>query len=200
MTCSRSGRSARRILFSLTHSAHGSAAATSRLDLVVVDDAAGVGVHQEHLARGDAALADDLCRVQVEDADLGGQHHQAVVGDPVAGRAQAVAVQHGPDLVAVGEGHGCGPVPRLHQHRVVLVEGPAGRIHGGVVFPGLGDHHHDGLGDGAARRASAARRPRRRTPSRRHRGVQIGKSSSGTSPSSGWPAGTGGRASSCGCP
>ena len=77
----------------------------------------------------------------LEDADLAGQHDQPVVGDPVPGRSQPVAVEHGPDDRPVGEGH-CGrTVPRLHQRGVVAVEGPSGRIHGPVVLPRLGDHH-----------------------------------------------------------
>ena len=88
-------------------------------------------------------------RGDVEHADLAGQHHQAVVGDPVAGRAQAVAVEDGADDRAVGEGHRRRSVPRLHQRRVVPVEGPAGRVHGPVVLPRLGDHHQHGVVDGA---------------------------------------------------
>ena len=47
-----------------------------------------------------------------------------VVGDDEARRAQAVAVERGADLAAVGEGDGGRAVPRLHQGGVVLVEGP----------------------------------------------------------------------------
>jgi hypothetical protein len=46
-----------------------------------------------------------------------------IVGDQVARRAQAVAVQRGADLAAVGEGNGGRAVPRLHQRGMVLVEG-----------------------------------------------------------------------------
>ena len=54
------------------------------LDLVVLDDAVLVGVDEEHPAGLQPALADDRGRVDVEHADLGGEHDQAVVGDPVA--------------------------------------------------------------------------------------------------------------------
>ena len=54
------------------------------LDLVVLDDPLLVEVDQEHPARLQPALADDRRRVDVEHADLGGQHHQAVLGHPVA--------------------------------------------------------------------------------------------------------------------
>ena len=58
-----------------------------------------LGVDEEHPARLEPALADDRGGVEVEHADLGGQHDQAVVGDPVARGAQPVAVEHRADLV-----------------------------------------------------------------------------------------------------
>ena len=42
---------------------------------------------------------------------------------------------------AVGEGDAGRAVPRLHEGRVELVEGAAGRVHLGVVLPRLRDHH-----------------------------------------------------------
>ncbi len=120
------------------------------LDLFVVDDAAGIGVHQEHLARRNPALLDHLGGFDVDHPHLGGEDDQPVFGDPVASGAQTVAVQGGADKVAVGEGDGGGAVPRLHEQGVVFVERTPCRIHGGVVFPGLGDHHHDRVRDGAA--------------------------------------------------
>ena len=92
------------------------------LDLLVLDDPVLVGVDEEHPARLEPALADDRGRVEVEHADLGGEHDQAVVGDPVARGAQPVAVEDRADLGAVGEHHAGGAVPRLHQRGVELVE------------------------------------------------------------------------------
>jgi len=69
-----------------------------RLDLVVLDDPVLLGVDQEHPARLQPALADDGGRVEVEHADLGGEHHQTVVGDPVTRGPQSVAVEYGADL------------------------------------------------------------------------------------------------------
>ena len=111
------------------------------LDLLVLDDAVLLGVDEEHPAGLQTALADHGGRVEVEDADLGGQHDQAVVGDPVARGAQTVAVEHGADLVTVGEHDARGAVPRLHEAGVELVEGATGVVHLGVVLPGLRDHH-----------------------------------------------------------
>ena len=114
--------------------------------------------------------------VEVEDADLGGEHDEAVVGDPVAARAQAVAVEHRADLGAVGEDHAGGAVPRLHQRGVELVERAALRVHLLVVLPGLRDHHQHRVGQRAAahveqledlveaRRVGGARRTDREQP------------------------------------
>ena len=111
------------------------------LDLVVLDDPVLLGVDEEHPARLQPALADDRGRVEVEHADLGGEHDQPVVGDPVARGAQPVAVEDRADLVAVGEDHAGRAVPGLHHRGVELVERAPGPIHLGVVLPRLRDHH-----------------------------------------------------------
>ena len=120
------------------------------LDLLVLDDAVLVGVDEEHPARLEPALAHDPRLVDVEDADLGGEHDEAVVGHPVARGAQAVAVEDGADLAAVAEHHAGRPVPGLHQRGVELVEGAALGVHLGVVLPRLGDHHQHGVRQRAA--------------------------------------------------
>ena len=175
----RAGRSSSRTWSSASHSAYGCSAASVGLDLVVVDDPALGRVDQEHPAGLEPALADDGGRVEVEHADLGGQHDEAVVGHPVAGRPQPVAVEHGADDGAVGEGDGGRAVPRLHQRRVVAVERPAGRVHRLVVLPGLGDHHQHRVRQAAGRRGAAARAPRRRMPSRSPRACRSGRSARG---------------------
>ncbi len=85
-------------------------------------------------------------RVDVQHAYLGGQDQAVVVGDVVPGGPQAVAVQHRPHLVAVGEQDGGWTVPGLHHHGVILVQVPPGAGQVFVVHPGLGnaDHHRQG--------------------------------------------------------
>ena len=121
------------------------------LELGVLHDPALDGVHQEHGARGHAALAHDRAIREVDHADLRGEDDQPVLGLPEAAGAQPVAVEHRAHASAVGEGHGGGPVPRLHERGVVLVEGAPVGVHGLVVLPGLRDHHHHGLHERAAR-------------------------------------------------
>ena len=112
-----------------------------RLDLFVLDEAAGGRVGQEDAAGLQPPLPDHRGRVDVEDADLAGQHDQAVAGHPVPPGAQAVAVEHRADHRAVGERDQRRAVPRLHQRGVVPVEGAPLRRHLLVVLPRLRDHH-----------------------------------------------------------
>jgi hypothetical protein len=116
------------------------------LDLLVGDDPAQRCVDEEHPARLQPALGDDVARRDVEDAHLTGQDHQVVLRLPPPARAQAVAVEDGADERAVGERDRGRPVPGLHDRGVEPVEGPAGRVHLVVVLPRLRDHHEHRVG------------------------------------------------------
>ncbi|EAP99266.1 hypothetical protein JNB_03820 [Janibacter sp. HTCC2649] len=115
------------------------------LDLVVADDAASGRVDEEHATRLEAAALDDLLGREVEDTGLRGEDDETVLGHPVAAGAKSVAVKDRADERAIGERDAGGAVPRLHEGRVELVEGTAGRVHLGVVLPRLRDHHEDGV-------------------------------------------------------
>ncbi len=74
------------------------------------------------------------------------RHHDAVVaGDEIARRAQAIAVERGADLAAVGERDRGRAVPRLHDRGVIFVERAALLIHQGIAGPGFRNHHHHGV-------------------------------------------------------
>ncbi len=120
------------------------------LDLLVGDDAPGGGVDEEHAARLDAGALDHVLRLDGDDAGLGGHDDGVVGGDPDASRPQAVAVEDGADELAVGEGDSGRAVPGLHEAGVVLVEVAQLGVDGGVVLPGLRDHHGDGVRQGVA--------------------------------------------------
>ena len=115
------------------------------LDRRILEDRPGPGVDEQHLARLQAGFAHDLLRRDRQRADLGGEDQIAVVRDQIPRRAQPVAVEHGADLLAVGEEDGGRAVPGLH-HGGVVVEHVA--LFPGHVFifsPGLGDAEHQGL-------------------------------------------------------
>jgi len=111
-------------------------------DLVVADDPPLGGVDEEHAPRLQPPLVQDPLGRDVEHADLGGHHHEVVLGDVVARRPQPVAIERGADPDAVGEGHRRRPVPRLHEASVKSVEVLLRPRHRLVVGPRLGDHHH----------------------------------------------------------
>ena len=121
------------------------------LQLLVGDDAALGRVDEKHPPRLQAALVQDVLRLDVEHADLGTHDHAVVGGDVVAGGPQAVAVEDRPDLGAVGEGDRGRTVPRFHQAGVVLVERLLLVGHRLVLLPRLRDHHHHRVAEGAAR-------------------------------------------------
>ena len=82
-------------------------------------------------------LCSDVLGRNVEHADFGGHDDQVVLGDVVARRAQAVAVEHRADDRAVGERDRRRAVPRLHQAGVIFVERLQVRVHQLVVLPRL---------------------------------------------------------------
>ena len=115
------------------------------LEFEIVDDAPLIEVDQEHLARLQAPLLDDLLIGNRQHAGFRGHDHVVVVGHQVTRRTQAVAIERGPDLAPVGEGHRRRAVPGLHHRRVVFVERAPLLVHQRVRFPGLGDEHHHGV-------------------------------------------------------
>ena len=144
------------------------------LDLVVVPDLAGRGVHQEHPAGLQPALGHHGRRVEVDHAGLAGQHHQPVRGPPPAAGAQAVAVQHRADHRAVGEGHAGRPVPGLHQAGVEGVEVPPRLDPSGRRSPRPPGSSSAPRAAGCGRPGAAAPAPRRRRPNRTRRACRSG--------------------------
>ena len=119
------------------------------LNLLVLNNATGLHVHQEHTPRLYARALHNVLRRDIQDTSFGGHHHQALVGHPDAPRAQTIAIQGGTDDLAVGKADGSGAVPRLHQAGVVLVERANLRAEVVVVLPGLWNHHHDRVREAA---------------------------------------------------
>ena len=99
-------------------------------------------VDEQHLARLQTPLGDDVLFRDRQHAHLRRHDDAVVAGDEIARRTQAVAVERGADLLAVGEGDGGGAVPRLHQRGVVFVESAALLVHERIARPGFRNHHH----------------------------------------------------------
>lgn len=110
-------------------------------------------VGEDHLAGAQTALGHDAAGVLkdpllAEDADLRCHVGHVVVRHPEAGGAEAVAVEAGADVLAVGEDEQGGAVPALLEALPELVEGDGLGVllhEVGVVAEGLGDEHHHGL-------------------------------------------------------
>ena len=118
-----------------------------RFELFVGNEPARLEIDQQHLARLQPPLGDDLLLRDRQHADFRGHDDAVVAGDDIARRAQAVAIERGADLPAVGEGDRRRAVPRLHQRGIVFVEGAALLIHRLIAGPGLRNHHHHGMGE-----------------------------------------------------
>ena len=116
-----------------------------RLDLVVRNDATLLQIDQQHLAGLKPPFGDDFFLRNRQNAHFRRHDHEAVVGDEIARRPQAVAVQRRADLAPVGEGHRRRAVPWLHQGGVIFVKRLAMRVHQRIAGPRLGDQHHDGV-------------------------------------------------------
>ena len=122
------------------------------LDLRIGSDAVMFHVRQDHAPGLELAALDDVLFRHVHKAAFRAEHHQAVPGDAPAAGAQPVAVEHGAHAPpAVGEDEAGGTVPGLHEGRVIFVEGALVVAHDEGGAEGLGDHHHQGVGQGVAR-------------------------------------------------
>ena len=116
------------------------------LDLGIVDDAALLGVDQEHAARLQAALLQNPLGRNIEHASLRGHDDQAILRHVITRGTQAIAVEHRADLPSIRERNRSRSVPRFHQAGMKLVERPPVIVHGFVVRPGFRNHHHHRMG------------------------------------------------------
>mmetsp|Transcript_54993 Transcript_54993/g.128326 ORF Transcript_54993/g.128326 Transcript_54993/m.128326 type:complete len:542 (-) Transcript_54993:553-2178(-) len=123
-----------RLLFGITH-----------LEFAVLNELSLREVHEQHLARTQAAFEFDIFLWHIHHAHLRGQDEPLVLGDVEAAWSETVAVQRGAELDTVGEADKSRTIPRLHQARQILVEGLLFGLHAVRVLPGLRDYHHDHL-------------------------------------------------------
>ena len=115
------------------------------LQFLVRHQSAGYEVDEKHTTGFKSALVPDHGRIHRQHADFAGHDDPVVVGQVVAARPQAVAVQHRTDVLAVREGDGRRTVPGFHHAGVKFVERPLVLGHQGIFLPRLRDHHHDRL-------------------------------------------------------
>ena len=128
----------------------GFAVGESGFEFFIVNHAALLKVDQEHFAGLQTPFAHDFVFGHGQYAGFRTHDDQIVIGDAVARRAQAVAVERRTDLATIGKHDGSGAVPRFQHRGMVFVERAATLVHHGVVFPRLGNHHHHGLANRVA--------------------------------------------------
>ena len=93
------------------------------LNLAIVVNLAFLRINQQNLSWLQASLRNHVAGLKVHYANLRGYHHHTLLGDGVAAGAQSVAVQHTACVATIAKQQ-CGrTVPRLHQDRVIFVEG-----------------------------------------------------------------------------
>ena len=114
------------------------------LDLVVGEQHAALCVHQQHFARAQTILANNVRLVDVQHPHLGREDQPVVIGEIIPGRPQAVAVKERAHQLSVGKEDRGRTVPGLHHGGVIAVHVPLLSAHGPVVFPGLRDREHHG--------------------------------------------------------
>ena len=118
------------------------------LDFIIFYDALFRRIHQEKASRFQAPFIGDLFLGYRNRAGFRTQHHPVVLRHIVAGRAQAIPVQHAADHRAVAEADGCGTVPGFHHKGLVAVKILLILGHGRILLPGFRNHGNHGMRQG----------------------------------------------------
>ena len=113
------------------------------LYLVVFNYAPFFSIDKEHLAGFEPARYFYIGRSYVLHSDFRGHNYETFFRHDITGWTQAVPVQHGAYISAVGERYSCRPVPWFHETRMVLIKIPQVFLHVFILFPcGRDQHHH----------------------------------------------------------
>ena len=110
---------------------------------VIIDHTSLHRIHQQHLARMQSFLLDDLPWINIQYSYLGRQDQITVICNIIPGWSQTVPVEHGTDQISVTEDDGGRSVPGLHHSCIILIEILLFLVHRIIVCPWLryGDHH-----------------------------------------------------------
>ena len=87
-----------------------------------MQDQVSFEVEGEHLAWSEPTLFDDAVVVELDRPDFRAGDHQALGGDLVAARPQAIAVECGANVATIRKGETGRPIPGLDDRGVVAVE------------------------------------------------------------------------------
>ena len=93
------------------------------LDLTVVVDLTFLRINQQDLSWLQTTFRHHIAGFEIHHTNLTGYHHHTLFGDGIATGSQAVSVEHTTSVATIAKEQGSRTVPRLHQDRVILVEG-----------------------------------------------------------------------------
>ena len=121
------------------------AARQLRLEFFIGDEPALVEIDQQHLARLQPPLHENVLLGNRQYTHLGGHDDAIVARDEIPRRAQPIAVERRSDLASIGEGDRRRAIPRLHQRRIIFIESAALLAHQRITGPRFRNHHHHGV-------------------------------------------------------
>lgn len=114
-------------------------------DIGVAEKFFGDGIDGDHFARGETTFLDDGFFWDIANADFGAHDEETVLGNFVAGGAEAVAVEASGDDSSIAKSEGGGTVPRFVEAFVIFVEGTDFWGDGLFGVEGGGDEHEHGM-------------------------------------------------------
>ncbi len=112
------------------------------LDLAVVVDLAFLRINQQNLSWLQTTFRNHIAWFEVHHANLGCDNHHTLFRNRITAGAQTVSVEHSACIATIAEQERGRTVPRLHQDRMVLVEGFQILADGVLVVEAL--RHQDG--------------------------------------------------------
>ena len=117
----------------------------------VINNAPLNRIHQKHPSRLKPSFFTDIFRFGRQDTRLRSQHHQVVSCHLIPAGPQPVAIKRCADKLAIRKGHRRWTIPGLHHGGMVFIEASTIQTHVRISHPRLGNEHHHGMRQRAAR-------------------------------------------------
>ena len=117
------------------------------VDRSVLKQIAGLQIQRQHLAGAHAALTQHIFRCVIPHTHFRGDGQMAILGNDIASRTQAVAIQRASHIAAIGQHHAGRAIPRLHVRCPEFIEGAQIRIDAVDRLPCRGHEQAHGMHD-----------------------------------------------------
>ncbi len=122
------------------------------LDHLVAQEHATLKINGQHFARTKTTALNNFGNVNRQHASFGSHNEQAVGGQRIAHRTQAIAIKSCSNKVTIAENQRRRTIPRLHTAGMVLTPGALFRRKLLILLPGRRNHHLHAVQQGAARK------------------------------------------------